>query len=220
MSSEALAKSLLEARSLACIRGDRHLFSQLDLQAPAGTLLHIQGENGSGKSTLLRSLCGLYQPAEGTVLWNGEAISKQREDFHRELFYLGHKPAIKEELTALENLHSASRLHGHPASESEAEEALNRIGLGGFEDVPCRQLSQGQKRRVALARLALTRARLWILDEPFSALDYEACDTLQQQIATHLQRGGITLLTTHQQVALTQGKVVGIHLGREGQGHD
>lgn len=219
MNSEHANNVILEARSLECIRGDRRLFHDLSLQLDSGSLLHIQGENGSGKSTLQRTLCGLYQPVAGEVLWRGNPIRQQREAFNREVFYYGHKGGIKEELTALENLRIASRLDGKKLDEKAAEDALDKIGLRGFEDIPCKQLSQGQKRRVALARLYCSEASLWILDEPFSALDTSACDNLQTIISDHLGKGGITILTTHQPVALTQGHIQCIELGRGVQCH-
>ena len=204
---------MLEAHNLECIRGDRRLFRELSLQLAAGELLHIHGDNGSGKSTLLRILCGLFEPTQGSVSWNATAISELREEFSKELLYIGHKPGIKDELTALENLRTASALHGQELSEEQAEQALEKIGLRGFEDLPCKQLSQGQKRRVALSRLLTSRARLWVLDEPFTALDSLALATLQNVISSHLSTGGMVILTTHQQVALTQGEARQLRLG-------
>lgn len=204
---------MLEAKDLECVRGDRRLFRDLSLRLTAGELLHIHGRNGSGKSTLLRTLCGLFQPTQGEVCWNGTAIDKLREEYGKEVLYIGHKPGIKDDLTAVENLNIASTLDGEPLGEEQAWQALEQMGLRGFEDLPSKHLSQGQKRRVALARLLVSKARLWVLDEPFSALDKSAVSALQAVINTHLHEGGMVVLTTHQEVELTQGEVKQLQLG-------
>ncbi len=204
---------MLEATELECTRGDRCLFSGLNLRLEAGELLHVQGRNGSGKSTLLRALSGLFQPSDGTISWNGTAIEDLREEFGREVLYLGHKPGIKGDLTALENLHFAAALDGETITNEQAWQALEQVGLRGFEDLPCKHLSQGQKRRVTLARLLTTQTKLWVLDEPFSALDTVAVEELQGWIATHIANGGMVILTTHQEVALTRGALKQLKLG-------
>lgn len=204
---------MIEANNLECIRGDRRLFHDLSLRLTAGEILHIRGRNGSGKSTLLRTLCGLFQPSRGEVSWNGAPINTLREEFSKEVLFIGHKAGIKEELTALENLRSASALQGQPISEAQAWQALEQIGLRGFEDLPSKHLSQGQKRRAALARLLLSQARLWVLDEPFSALDSAAIVMLQAVIGSHLSAGGMAFLTAHQEVAPTHGIVKQLRLG-------
>ena len=197
----------LEAKQLQCIRGDRELFSDLSFSLESKQLMMLEGRNGSGKTTLLRALCGLYSPDEGQILWNGESIKKQDEAFRRELLYLGHLNGIKADLTVLENLRINSLLAGDKITDDALMEALDTIGLFAFEDFPTSQLSQGQKRRVALARLLVSKASLWILDEPFVALDVAAVELLQSIIAKHVEQGGMVILTTHQEVPLTTGEI-------------
>ena len=204
---------MLQAEGLEVQRGDRRLFTQLSFSVEAGTLLHVRGPNGSGKTTLLRSLCGLLLPQEGSIKWNGKEIRKLGEDYTRDVLYLGHLNGIKSELTGLENLQIAATLDGDHAGEEDYWRALQRIGLKGFEDLPTQVLSQGQKKRVALARLMLTSAKLWILDEPFVALDVKAVALLESLIAEHVAGGGIVILTTHQEVGLTSGQVRHLDLG-------
>ena len=204
---------MLEIAGLECRRGDRRLFSGLNLTLEPGTLLHVRGRNGSGKTTLLRTLCGLFTPETGEIRWRGESIRALAEDYRRELLYFGHLNGIKSDLTGIENLSIAARLVGDPVGIDDVWQALERIGLRGFEDLPTRMLSQGQKKRVALARLILSRARLWVLDEPFTALDVEAVALLQGLIAEHVADGGLAVLTTHQDVPLTSGQVARLDLG-------
>jgi len=204
---------MLEVINLECIRGDRRLFSELSFDLSAGELLHLHGHNGSGKTTLLRSIFGLITPTEGEVRWQGENVRRLRDEFARELVYIGHKNAIKADLTGTENLRIACQLDGIPVSEKQAWEALERLGLRGHEDLPVRVLSQGQKKRVALARLLLSKSPLWILDEPFTALDKAAVIYLQDVIQQHVDNGGMVMLTTHQEVALTRGQVKQLGLG-------
>jgi len=198
---------LLEVRGLACRRGDRVLFSGLGFDLPAGGLLHVRGRNGSGKTTLLRALCGLLMPEAGEIRWKGEDSRGLGEDFRADLLYCGHLNGIKGDLTAIENLRVAATLDGARVGEGALRSALERIGLAGCEDLPARVLSQGQKRRTALARLLVTAAPLWILDEPFTALDRGAIDLLQEVFASHVAGGGILILTTHQEVSLTAGRI-------------
>ncbi len=197
----------LEAKQLQCVRGDRELFSELSFDLESKQLMMLEGRNGSGKTTLLRTLCGLYSPDEGQVLWNGQSIKKQDEAFRRELLYLGHLNGIKADLTVLENLRINSLLAGDAVSDDTLMKALDTIGLFAFEDFPSSQLSQGQKRRVALARLLVSQASLWVLDEPFVALDVAAVELLQSIIARHVDNGGMVILTTHQEVPLTSGEI-------------
>jgi heme exporter protein A len=204
---------MLEVTQLECRRGDRLLFSGLDFEVGAGTLLHVRGRNGSGKTTLLRTLCGLYTQDSGEIRWNGEPTRRLAEDFRRELLYFGHLNGIKGDLTGIENLRLSATLDGDAVEVDAVWAALGRIGLAGFEDLPTRMLSQGQKKRVALARLILSRAPLWILDEPFTALDVDAVDMLQGLIAEHVATGGMTVLTTHQAVPLTSGQAHHLDLG-------
>lgn len=197
--------ALLELRGLGCVRGARRLFGGLDCQVGAGGLLRVRGANGSGKTSLLRLVCGLLLPAQGEVLWRGQPPAKQADEFGRELVYIGHAAAIKDDLSALENLMLACRLGGVAPSAQQAREALQLFGLQGRERAPARQLSQGQRRRVALARLHLAAAApLWVLDEPFNALDQAAAGSLSGLIGAHLARGGVAVLTSHQPTALDE----------------
>jgi heme exporter protein A len=204
---------MLELANLECTRGDRRLFTGLNFELAAGELLHLTGHNGSGKTTLLRTICGLIIPTDGEVRWKGENVRKLRDDFARELVYIGHKNAIKADLTGTENLCIACQLDGLPISVKQAWDALEKMGLRGHEDLPVRVLSQGQKKRVAMARLLLNKSPLWILDEPFTALDKAAVAFLQTVIQEHVDEGGMAILTTHQEVALTRGQVKQLRLG-------
>jgi len=211
---------MLEVAALACRRGDRRLFAELSFTVAEQTLLHVRGRNGSGKTTLLRTLCGLLRQDAGTILWHGEDIRELAEEFNRDLLYFGHLNGIKADLTGLENLRIAATLDQDPVTDDAILDALERIGLRGFEDLPTRMLSQGQKKRVALARLILSQAPLWVLDEPFTALDTDAVELLQQLIAAQVASGGAVVLTTHQEVALTQGEIHRLTLGADGSTHD
>jgi heme exporter protein A len=204
---------MLEVTELSCRRGERALFDGLSFELAPHTLLHVRGRNGSGKTTLLRALCGLLRPDAGSIRWRGESIRDLAEDYNRELLYFGHLNGIKADLSGEENLRIASALDQDAADRDRIAGALERIGLAGFEDLPTRMLSQGQKKRVALARLILTRAPLWILDEPFTALDLDAVDLLQARIAEHVANGGMVVMTTHQEVALTRGEIQRLSLG-------
>lgn len=187
---------MLEADNLTCQRGERILFTGLSFTLAPGELLQIGGPNGSGKTSLLKLLCGLSPPLEGAIRWQGAAA--RGEDFRRNLLYLGHQNAVKEELTALENLHIASDFAGEPLTDTQALAALAHMGLAGREHLPAKVLSQGQKRRVTLARLLVSRAPLWILDEPLTALDVLAVELIQSRLAQHVAQQGMVVLTTHQ----------------------
>ena len=189
---------MLEVSNLACSRGDHRLFSGLNFQLDLGQILQVQGVNGSGKTSLLRSLCGFLMPDEGDIVWRGERIRDLDEEYYAELLYLGHLNAIKDELSALENLLISAGLSGVELEEKEAMAALRRMGLRGREMLPTKVLSQGQRRRVALARLLVSDAKLWILDEPLTALDVGAVELIQELIAEHLARQGMVIFTTHQ----------------------
>lgn len=185
---------MLHANQLTCVYEERVLFESLSFTVEPGEAVQIAGENGSGKTSLLRLLTGLTQPESGYVCWQGERLSRVRDTFHQQMLWIGHKPGVKASLTADENL----RLF-YPRSTLEAREAaLLAIGLAGFEDLPLYQLSAGQQRRSALARLWLSDAALWILDEPLAALDVAAIETLTHRLEKHVQRGGSVILTTHQ----------------------
>lgn len=188
------------ARGLAAERGERVLFSGLDLDLRPGQLLQVAGPNGSGKTTLLRILAGLSRPLEGTLLWGDQPLNRLEEGPGSCLAYLGHQNALKEDLTALENLTYAGRLDGSAEGPDKAGEMLDRLGLGGYEGVPARFLSQGQKRRVALARLLLQKRPLWILDEPYAALDVHIIEVLRTTIQEHIGGDGMLIITTHQVV--------------------
>ena len=198
---------MLEADNLECVRGERRLFAGLGFKLGPGELLYLKGRNGAGKTSLLRMIIGLLPPEAGEIRWKGEPIKSAGEAFRADLCYLGHLNAIKEELTPLENLMAAARLADETLSEDEALDALEQVGLAGREDLACKYLSQGQKRRVALARLVQERRPLWVLDEPFVALDVAAVDWLAQLISAHLQRGGLAVMTTHQPVDIPAGTV-------------
>ncbi|MDH3355664.1 MAG: cytochrome c biogenesis heme-transporting ATPase CcmA [Chromatiales bacterium] len=206
---------MLKIDNLAADRGDRNLFSGISLELNEGELLHLHGDNGAGKTTMLRMLCGLFQPTEGNVLWKGNDIYELREEYTADLLYIGHKGGIKEDFTAVENLQITSALNGDALDESQAWSALERMGLRGFEDLPTKMLSQGQKRRVALAQLLVSRSKLWILDEPFVALDIDAVADLQEIIREHIAHNGMVILTTHQEVTLTRGEVKKLRLGKK-----
>ncbi|MBL8429543.1 MAG: cytochrome c biogenesis heme-transporting ATPase CcmA [Dechloromonas sp.] len=202
---------MLEADNLECVRGERRLFASLGFKLEAGELLYLQGKNGAGKTSLLRMLIGLLPPEAGEIRWKGQTIKS--DDFRADLCYLGHLNAIKEELTPLENLLAAARLADDELSEDDALDALEQVGLAGREDLACKYLSQGQKRRVALARLVKEKRPLWVLDEPFVALDTAAVDWLAGIISGHLQRGGMAVMTTHQLVTIPAGTVRELRLG-------
>lgn len=197
---------MLEVSNLACSRGDHRLFSGLSFTLHPGQIMQVQGANGSGKTSLLRTLCGFLMPDEGTINWCGGDIHELEDEYHAAMLYLGHSNAIKDELSALENLRISVGLSGGELNEKDAVAALRRMGLRGRERLPCKALSQGQRRRVALARLLVSDAGLWILDEPLTALDVGAVAMIEEIIAEHLARQGAVIFTTHQpmQVAGTE----------------
>ncbi|EOA0953452.1 cytochrome c biogenesis heme-transporting ATPase CcmA [Escherichia coli] len=203
---------MLEARELLCERDERTLFSGLSFTLNAGEWVQITGSNGAGKTTLLRLLTGLSRPDAGEVLWQGQPLHQVRDSYHQNLLWIGHQPGIKTRLTALENLHFYHR----DGDTAQCLEALAQAGLAGFEDIPVNQLSAGQQRRVALARLWLTRATLWILDEPFTAIDVNGVDRLTQRMAQHTELGGIVILTTHQPLNVAESKIRRISLTQTG----
>ena len=193
---------MLELRDLECVRGAVTLFSDVAATLDAGAVLRVRGANGAGKTSLLRMICGLSLPHRGEVRWNGEVIGGLREEYARQLVYLGHGAALKDDLSAAENLRASSVLGGIATHNGAIAGALAAAGLGGREHLPVRVLSQGQKRRAALARLPLAAsAPLWVLDEPFNALDATAIDWLFAVLADHLKRGGMLVLTSHLAIA-------------------
>ena len=204
----SLNPSSLRANALTCVRGERTLFTGLDLEVSAGEWLHVRGENGIGKTSLLRLLSGLTKPAAGEIFWNEQLISVDPSEYYRNLLFLGHRDSLKEDLTALENLSISTTLDGITVSEEEILLALHRFGLRGREDLPVNCLSAGQKRRVLLARLLLRQAKLWILDEPFNALDVRAVEMLSELILEHITSGGMAIMTSHQEIPIPNGRVV------------
>jgi heme exporter protein A len=194
---------MLEAIDLECQRGERLLFTHLNFTVAAGTCLHVAGPNGAGKTSLQRILCGLLQPTAGEVRYRGTGIRTLREEYWQALAYVGHHNGVKDDLSAEENVFFAAALAGRVAHRDEVRSALAAVGLAGFEAQLARHLSQGQKRRVALARLFLaSQAPVWILDEPFTALDVRGVAALSALVAEHLARGGTVILTTHQEVPI------------------
>lgn len=189
----------LEVRRLECVRGDRLLFRDLDFQLDEGELLHVQGANGCGKTSLLRILAGLSQPESGEIHWQGRPLRRQRLAFLRQMIYLGHHPGVKGELTPLENLRWIARLHNIRRGFDLAG-ILAQAGLERHLETPARALSAGQRQRIALARLLLQEAILWILDEPFTSLDRTGIDWVHRLLDRHLERGGLVVLTSHQPV--------------------
>lgn len=206
---------MLEAVQLECVRGERTLFAGVSFRLGDGEMLYLQGKNGSGKTSLLRMLCGLAPAASGEIRWRNEPIDQLGDEFRSELCYLGHHNAIKDELTPLENLLSSARLAQESLDEDAALEALERVGLLGRADLACRYLSQGQKRRAALARLVHEKRALWVLDEPYVTLDKAAIAVVAGLVGAHLQRGGLAVLTTHQTVAVPAGAVRELWLGAD-----
>ncbi len=196
---------MLSVSHLTCQRGARVLFQDLSFELPQSQWLQIAGANGAGKTSLLRILSGLSEPVTGHITWNGNPVREDREAFHADLLYLGHQGALKEELTPLENLTLSLGMEGFEVSETTASQALHQFGLQGREHLPVRFLSAGQRRRVLLCRLLLRPARLWILDEPYTALDIHAVGFLSCLIETHLTSGGSAVLTSHQSMTLAPG---------------
>lgn len=189
---------MLAASELECVRGDRTLFTGLSFAVAPGVGLLVQGANGVGKTSLLRIAVGLAPPARGAVTWEGRPIRSLGPAYRRELRYCGHPNALKDDLTALENVRTAAALDGRPITPDEAHAALARVGVDAAAELPVRSLSQGQKRRAALARLALGGARLWVLDEPLAALDADGAEWLAGMIDAQLAAGGSALVTSHQ----------------------
>jgi heme exporter protein A len=204
---------MLAAHQLAASRGDTTLFSGLDFTLAPGTLLRVTGANGSGKTSLLRALCGLLMPSAGEVHWNGENVRALREEYWKHLAYIGHANALKDDLTAAENLAFSCALAGLPAPAPRIRAALESLGLAGREKLPAKALSQGQRRRAALARLALAESQpIWILDEPLAALDAAAMEQVRSLATGHLARGGMVVLTTHQDTRIEASSAIDIRL--------
>lgn len=190
--------ALISASNLTCIREERLLFDQLAFEINAGDIVQIEGPNGSGKTSLLRILAGLSQPYEGEIYYKEQLITQSREEFHQNLLYLGHLPGVKGEMSAEENLNFNLTLHGLHNNIDEIEETLSLVNLAGFEDSLASHLSAGQHRRISLARLYKSSAKIWILDEPFTAIDKQGVYSLEQLFKAHIKQGGCVILTTHQ----------------------
>ncbi len=207
----------LQATGLAFERGQRRLFSGIGFDLQPGQALRVKGCNGSGKTSLLRVLCGLSQPVAGQIAWQGQPIAHQRDAFHQSVVYLGHGQGLKDDLTAWENVRFSSLLAGRACTRTQAFEALDVLGLGDRAHLPTRVLSQGQRRRVLLARLALAptadKPRLLVLDEPFVALDAESIQVLSALLAKQLADQAMLVYTTHQDQALGAHRVQEIELG-------
>ena len=196
---------LLRACGLTCIREERVLFEALNFTIAAGDIVQIEGPNGAGKTSLLRILAGLSQPYDGNIYFQETPLAQQREAFHQELLYLGHLPGVKDEMTAQENLEFNLALHG--LNTDSAEKTLSEVNLLGFEDAFASHLSAGQHRRISLARLWQSQAKIWILDEPFTAIDKRGVAKLEQLFLQHADNGGCVILTTHQDLSLPAERV-------------
>jgi heme exporter protein A len=205
---------VLAAAGLACRRGDRLLFDGLDLAVHPGQIVWVRGRNGQGKTSLLRLLAGLSAPAAGQITWGGSALRAAGAGFHRRLVHLAHANALKEDLTVLESLQFLARLHGRDAAPAPLVDALRRLNLYSRRDAPVRTLSQGQRRRVALARLLIEpEASLWILDEPYDALDADGSAILDEVLCAHATRGGSVVLTSHVPLTITRPAPLVLSLG-------
>ena len=211
-----LSSPLLELRNLSCERDERTLFSALNAMFYAGQVVQVLGPNGSGKTTLLRLLAGVNRDYHGDIMWRGKPLINMAWEFANDLLYLGHLPGVKKSLTPLENLHWYAALQG-AVDDGELLAALAQVKLAGYEDTPCYQLSAGQLRRVALARLAFSKATLWILDEPFTALDKSGVAQLESQLAAHAQAGGLALITSHQDIHFPQLQILDLQDYAENQ---
>ncbi|MTI13792.1 cytochrome c biogenesis heme-transporting ATPase CcmA [Sansalvadorimonas verongulae] len=191
--------SSLSASGLTCERDERTLFESLDFTLSSGEVLQVAGPNGAGKTTLMRVIAGLALDFHGDIVWNGQPVKDDRPGFQASLLYMGHQPGVKSIMTPEENLQWSMGLH-RKLDKEEIWGALKKVQLRGYEDVPCYQLSAGQNRRVALARLFLARQKLWILDEPFTAIDKAGIAELEQTLVDHARRGGMVMMTTHHEM--------------------
>ena len=203
---------MLDAENLGCVRGDRRLFSDLNFSVQGGGLVQVTGPNGSGKTSLLRMICRLLEPAEGKIRWQGENIRSLGEDYFTTLTFLGHRNGVKDELTSVENLRVSSGLNGIEVSQDAAASILQQMGLGGREQLPARLLSEGQRRRLAVARLSVCTTVLWVLDEVLTSLDKTAVTLVKSLIENHLAGGGMAIVATHQELDFSAGSFQRIEL--------
>ena len=194
---------MLELINLDCVRGGRPLFRDLNVSVPDGTLLQVEGANGSGKTSMLRIVCGLMSPENGEVRWNGANIKSLGEEYSQTLAYLGHRNGIKEELTPLENLKISNSVAGNKLKTEDAQAALNLLGLESRQNLPVRYLSEGQRRRAALARIITGDAKLWVLDEVLAALDTAAVGVVRTVLEQHLAEGGTAIVATHHDLQMS-----------------
>lgn len=197
-----MAPALIELTNLHCERDQRVLFSGVNFSIEPGDIVQIEGPNGSGKTTLLRALTTLSPDYEGEIRWQGTSLVDSSADYYANLLFIGHFAGVKKTLTPRENLQWLSGLH-QPADVTAIDHALHAVGLYGYEDMPGYQLSAGQQRRIALARLHLSTACVWVLDEPFTAIDHQGVSELETLLSTHARRGGVVILTTHQALSLS-----------------
>jgi heme exporter protein A len=205
---------MLQAIELTCIKGERVLFRDLSFAVPAGGFLSVMGDNGSGKSTLLRLLSGLSSPDGGRICWDGRDITELKDQYVAQLSYLGHRNALKDDLTPIENLRATSSMLGQALTFKAARTALDAVGLNrNFHLFSTKLLSEGQRRRVALARLWFCRRPLWLLDEPFTALDSHATATLRERLNAHVSAGGLVVMSTHHDVGIDSGSARQLRLG-------
>ena len=202
----------LQGQNLACIRNDLTCFENLNISLNSGELLQVEGPNGSGKTSLLRILCGLSLAAEGRVLWQDHDIQKNRSDYYANMLFIGHSNGVKKNLTCAENLRLGV-LHGDAVDTPAILQALADIGLEDLDEEYAGRLSAGQQRRLARARLHLSTAPLWILDEPFTALDYLGREKLEQMFDRHCAEGGMIVLTTHHALNLKNSRIQHLKIG-------
>jgi heme exporter protein A len=208
---------MFEVQSLECVRDDRLLFSGLSFALDEAEVLQIEGPNGCGKTSLLRIICGLRQAEEGKVLWEDKTIHSNREDYYAKMVYIGHLPCVKAELTVMENVRSLLDTRSISVTDVVIEDALAKVGLATYEDVTGKALSSGQRRRILLAFVALSQAKLWILDEPLTALDVQGVALMESMILEHREAGGSVIFTTHHGMELDC-DMRSVRLGSQNQG--
>jgi heme exporter protein A len=205
----------LEFRQFTCLRDGHPLFNPLNFSLKGGEVVQIAGPNGAGKTTFLRSLCGLFDEWTGDMLWQGNSLRVPDFSLRSELLYLGHQPGVKKSLTAGENLRWFFGVQGVPFP-GLVSAALAQVGLDGYEDTLCYQMSAGQLRRVALARLYISQAIIWILDEPFTAIDRFGVQNLETLLQRHASNGGLVILTTHQPLAIPGVRLIELQIADRG----